>query len=85
MRDALQGLRSKLPPGSMEVLVVTGQAAVGFVIMASAMLLLLFFFLNHIFAVVLVRLLLHRLLCPACLPAIQARLGQLIRLATCND
>jgi hypothetical protein len=51
----LQGLRSKLPPGSMEVLVVTGQAAVGFVIMASAMLLLLFFFLNHIFAVVLVR------------------------------
>ena len=38
-----------------EVLVVTGQAAVGFVFMASAMLLLLFFFMNHIFAVVLVR------------------------------
>ncbi len=37
-----------------EVLVVTGQAAVGFVFMASAMLLLLFFFMNHIFAVVLV-------------------------------
>ncbi|CAL8468855.1 g8396 [Coccomyxa elongata] len=36
-----------------EVLVVTGQAAVGFVFMASAMLLLLFFFMNHIFAVVL--------------------------------
>ena len=33
---------------------VTGQAAVGFVAMASAMLLLLFFFLNHVFAIVLV-------------------------------
>ena len=41
--------------GSVEVLLVTGQAAVGFVVMASAMLLLLFFFLNSVFSIVLVR------------------------------